>query len=174
TKSPSGDNRTVVAWMGGTVIAGTSGNESAFAISEDNGYTFNDISLIDTTISRAKDVAVSNDGAKVYLVSENATDTSLWSYDTTWQRVISLNGTTNYRVHTAASNSNIVYLSKIGTPTAYYNNASGTAPWVSFVCNINIQDMAVASSQVVFVINSAGVVSKSVNNGLLWNTTSST
>ncbi|MHB8105563.1 MAG: hypothetical protein ACYDG5_08545, partial [Dehalococcoidales bacterium] len=47
-------------------------------------------------------------------------------------------------------------------------------PWVSLVCNINIQDMAVASSQVVFVINSAGVVSKSVNNGLLWNTTSST
>jgi hypothetical protein len=174
TKSPGGENKTVVAWMGDSVIAGTSGNESAFAISEDNGSTFNDISLIDTDISIARDVAVSNDGNKVYLISENNTDTSVWCFDTTWRRVFSQNATTDFTVHIAPSNSSTVYLTKKGTTTVYYNNASGTTPWLSRNCNINIQDMAVASSQVVYVIDAAGVVSKSTTNGLLWNTTSST
>ena len=47
-KEPGGTGRVVVAWAGDNVAAGTSGNESAFAMSRDGGAAFNDISLIDT------------------------------------------------------------------------------------------------------------------------------
>ena len=39
---PGGENKVVVAWAGNDVVAGTSGDGSGFAISTDNGKTFND------------------------------------------------------------------------------------------------------------------------------------
>jgi len=73
TKGPGGGSRVIVTWAGSNVLAGTSGNESAFAISADRGSTFNDISLIDTIMVHARDVAVSPDGSKVYLVTDDGT-----------------------------------------------------------------------------------------------------
>jgi hypothetical protein len=46
-KRPGGTTAVIVAWAGDTVVAGTSGANSAFSISENNGQSFNDISLID-------------------------------------------------------------------------------------------------------------------------------
>jgi hypothetical protein len=45
-KRPGGQNNVIVAWNGSDVVAGTSGQGSAFAVSRDNGKSFNDISLI--------------------------------------------------------------------------------------------------------------------------------
>jgi hypothetical protein len=72
-KGPGGDHLTVVAFAGADVVAGTSGDESAFAISRDDGKTFNDISLIDTSLEKLADVAVTPDGEEVYLVTANDT-----------------------------------------------------------------------------------------------------
>ncbi len=174
TKNPGGDNKTVVAWMGNSVAAGTSGDESAFAKSENNGAIFDDISLIDTAISTARDIAVSRDGSKFYLVSENGTDTSVWRYDTIWRRVINQRGVTNYIIRIAPANSSIVYIAERGTKNVYYNSASGTAQWLSHVCNLNVQDMTAEGSKVIYVIDAAGVVTKGTENGLFWNTTAAT
>jgi hypothetical protein len=174
TKNPGGENSTLVAWLGGTVIAGTAGNESAFAISDDNGKDFDDISLIDTTINLAKDVAISSSGSRVYLVSENGTDTSLWHYDTYWRRVFSQIGSINYIVRIAPSNSDIVYMAQVGTKNIFYNDSGGRTQWLSHVCTINIRDVAAASSQVLYVINNAGDVTQGTSNGLLWSAAVST
>ncbi|MGD0780270.1 MAG: hypothetical protein ABR954_05765 [Dehalococcoidales bacterium] len=174
TKSPGGVDKTVVAWLGNNVVAGTSGDESAFAVSDDYGYTFNDIGLIDTEIAKAKDVAVSNDGKKIYLVSENGYNTSVWCFNTYWRRVFNPRGMTGFIIRILRSSSSYVYLAETGTPNIFYNNASGTAPWLSRTSGINIQDMAVESSQIIYVLNANGVVSKGTSTGLLWLNTNTT
>ncbi len=174
TKSPGGNDKTLVAWLGGNIVAGTSGDESAFAEANDSSIIFNDISLIDTAISKAKDVAVSKDGKKIYLVSENGTDTSVWSFDTTWRRVLNPRNKTNFIIRIAPSNANIIYLAETGTINLYYNNAGGTTPWHLYISAIGIHDMSVESSQVIYVLSATGAVSKGTKNGLLWGNTNPT
>ncbi|MFH0769116.1 MAG: hypothetical protein V1932_06085, partial [Chloroflexota bacterium] len=68
-KQPGGAANVTVAWSGTTAVAGTYGDESAFAVSTDNGITFNDISLIDTTLATMTDFAIDSTGAKWYLAT---------------------------------------------------------------------------------------------------------
>ena len=46
-KRPSGTTAVIVAWAGDNIVAGTSGSNSAFSISSNNGQSFNGVSLID-------------------------------------------------------------------------------------------------------------------------------
>jgi hypothetical protein len=175
TKCPSGGNNTVVAYFGGNIVAGTSGDESAFAISNDNAYTFNDIGLIDTNISNTRDVAVNTSGNIIYLVSETGNYTSLWYFDSnSWRRVFNRKDANDFRVHIAPSNDNIVYLTKKSGKDFDYNTNAGLAPWNMRICNITIQDLTVASSQIVYVISAGGVVTKTADAGLTWDLSSST
>lgn len=173
-KDPGGENKVVVAWASNNVVAGTSGNESAFAVSRDSGATFNDISLIDTAIINARDVAVSADGNKVYLVTDDGTDLSLWCQVSTWERIFSQRGTADYIVRLAPENANVIYLAKKGATTIYYNESGGEANWLTRICGINIQDLAVASDDVAYALDSTGSVSKTTKAGLTWGTARST
>ena len=170
TKGPGGENKVVVAWMGTKVVAGTSGNECAFALSGDTGTTFNDISLVSTNITNARDVAVSADGSKVYFVTDDGFDLSLWYKSTTWQRVFSQRNTSDYIIRIERQSANSIYLAKKGTTTIYYNSGSGATQWLARYCNINIQDLAVESTTMVYALNSAGSVSKTDNGGITWST----
>ena len=168
TKSPGGDNKVLTAWLGSIIVAGTSGVESAFAKSGDNGATFNDISLIDTAITNARDVAVTTDGSKVYFVTDNGINTSLWRKASDWTRVFSLKGTTDLIVRTDPSSASIVYLGTKGGTAIYYNSAGGTASWITRNCVFNVQDIAVESTQVASALDAAGSVSKTTNGGASW------
>ncbi len=170
TKSPSGDNQTIVAWLDSTVIAGTSGGESAFAKSLDNGEDFDDISLIDTTITNARDVEVSRKGDKVYLVTDNGTNTSLWRLASSWKRVLCLKGTTDYIVRIEPSGASVIYLAKKGGTTIYYNNSSGSAAWTARTCTISIQDLTVENSETIYILNNTGSVVKSSSSAASWGT----
>jgi len=74
----------VVAWAGVNVVGGTTGNGSAFAISTDNGATFTDTSLIDTTLAAIEGIQVATDGSQVYLLTNNGAQTSLWTKTDAW------------------------------------------------------------------------------------------
>jgi len=64
-------------------------DESAFAISRNNGETWNQLSLIDTTISYFNDVAPSADCTTIYLASANATGaTSCEGFDSVWRTTV--------------------------------------------------------------------------------------
>ncbi|MHC4500341.1 MAG: beta propeller repeat protein, partial [Planctomycetota bacterium] len=63
--SPSGGDRVVVGWAGSDVVAGTSGNNSAFAVSTDNGTHFTDISLSAAGID-VSDFVVAPDYTTIY------------------------------------------------------------------------------------------------------------
>ncbi|HUT68904.1 MAG TPA: hypothetical protein VMW86_10220 [Dehalococcoidales bacterium] len=174
TKGPGGESKVVIAWINNNVFAGTSGNESAFAISVDNGSTFNDISLIDTEITNPGDVAVSADGSRVYLVTDDGNDLSLWRMSSSWKRVFSQRGTTNYIVRIAPQSADVIYLAKKGSTTIYYNSGGGLTQWLTRTCIINVQDMAVESASILYVLNSAGSVTRSINAGSGWAVTVAT
>lgn len=169
TKYPGGENQVVVAWMGSTIAAGTGGNESAFCISKDTANTFNDISLIDTVIINARDIAVTTKAGKVYLTTDDGIDTSLWyKYSNVWTRVYSLKGSLNYIVRAERINGNIVYLAQKGTTTIYYNENSGSAQWLSRNSSLNVQDITVESAGVAYVLDGLGKVRKTSNAGQNW------
>ncbi len=167
-KRPGGENRVKVAWKSTSFVAGTGGNESAFSVSADNGKTFNDISLIDTVITNATDVAVSSSGDIVYLVTDDGNDLSLWKKATYWQRIFSKQGTTDYIIRIARQDPDYIYLAQKGATTIYNNNDGGLTQWSTRTCSLNIQDIAVESTSVLYAISNTGMVSKSINSGLSW------
>ncbi len=168
TKGPGGDNKVIVDWLGSNVMAGTSGDESAFAVSIDKGKTFNDISLIDTAITYARDVAVSSNAGKVYFVTDDGSDLSLWCKTTRWQRVFSKQDAIDFIVRIAPDNANYVYLARKDTTTVYFNSNAGNSQWFSRDCDISIQDLAVESQSVAYALNNVGSVVKTTNTGTTW------
>ncbi|MFC2033524.1 WD40/YVTN/BNR-like repeat-containing protein [Chloroflexota bacterium] len=167
-KGPGGENRVVVAWAGTDVVAGTSGDESAFAISRNNGRTFNDISLIDTTITDLRDVAVTADGEGVYLASDDGADLSLWRRASSWERVLSVRGTTDWLVRVTPDSPYGIYVAKKGVKNIYYNEASGNVEWSISTCAVDVQDLAAVSGEIVYVLSNDGKVSKSTDAGNTW------
>ncbi len=173
-KRPGGENRVAVAWAGSNVVAGTSGNESAFAISRNKGKTFNDISLIDTALTSLVDVAVAADGSAVYLVTDDGSDLSLWRRSASWQRVLSRQDTTSYLVRLAPGEADVVYLAERGARTIYYSSDGGETEWSARTCDLDIQDLAVESGSVAYALNQECEVARSNNTGLSWGEAEST
>ncbi len=60
-------------------------DESALSISRDNGETWNQISLIDTIISKFTDIAPTPDCKTIYLISVNACSDNCCGFDSVWR-----------------------------------------------------------------------------------------
>jgi hypothetical protein len=96
-KRPGGpddsDNNVTVAFANSDVVAGTTGEESAFARSTNMGQSFNDVSLIDTEIDLLGDVTATMDGETMYLASvseDNAGYLSIWRSASDFERILSI------------------------------------------------------------------------------------
>ncbi|MDZ4230960.1 MAG: hypothetical protein U1B77_03990, partial [Dehalococcoidales bacterium] len=179
-KLPSGgltDAKTLVGWNGDTAIAATSGDESAFSVSTDNGYSWNDISLIDTTLTTLNDVAVNADASKIYLTSADATnDTSVWLKTSAgWKRVLSMQGmtatTSPFLVRLAPENDSVVYIASKMTTNMWLSVNGGLETWrhVPAYQLTAIQDFVVESADVVHAIDTSGAT-KTTNAGATWST----
>jgi len=173
-KGPGGEGRVVVAWMGDTVVAGTSGDESAFAVSRNGGLTYDDISLVDTKLSNLSDVAVSEDGETIYLASDDGSDLSLWRRTSSWQRVLSQQDTADYIIRMAPGDSEAVYLAEKGGDNIYHSPDGGDSGWSAGTCLLTVQDLAVESAEVAYVLNTKGDVTKTFSSGLAWSANVST
>jgi len=184
-KAPTSASTTVanviVAFAGSSVVAGTSGDASAFAVSTDNGRSFADISLIDSAILDIPDVAVSADGSIVYLLTgDNATaagsvkEISLFRYNGAWQRVlcdVTGGAAFDWIVRIAPANPDAVYVADTGAGSTemYYSSAGGDTRWYGR-SGPGISDMVVESDSVVYagIVNTA-TVSKSTNAARFFN-----
>ena len=169
-KGPGGENRVVIARAGDVVAAGTSGDESAFALSTDGGLTFNDVSLIDTELSRLSDVAVSGDGGTLYLASDDGDDFSLWRNKPSWQRVLSQTDTAGYIVRLAPDEPEVIYLAEKGGEKIYRSPDGGDREWSVGICPLNVQDLAVESSRVAYALSAEGKVTRTRSAGSKWDT----
>ena len=173
-KGPGGEARVIVAWAGDVVVAGTSGDESGFAISRNNGLIFNDVSLIDTTLSNLSDVAVSEDGETVYLVSDDGNDLSLWRRVSSWQRLLSQQDTAGYIIRLAPGDFKAVYLAEKDGYNIYHSPDGGDREWSMGTSLLSIQDLTVESADIAYVLNAEGHVSKTLSSGLAWSANVST
>jgi hypothetical protein len=70
-------------------------DESAFGISRNNGETWNQIALIDTTITQFTDIAPSSDCKTIYLASVN-TNTTCSGFDSVWRTSSNIDVTSPY------------------------------------------------------------------------------
>jgi hypothetical protein len=172
------DEKTVVLFAGDDVVAGTSGNCSAFATSSDLGKTFNDISLIDTSFSSIHDMEVTADGSRIYISSDDGADYSLFSYNDGWQRVLCLEGTTNVMVRMAPDDPDVVYVIDQSTDDLWLSQTGGTVRWQLRNCTVDIQDFVVeGDGSTVYALqdsSSSGRVTKSTNFGFTWGSTQDT
>ena len=166
--------KTIVAWNGADVVAGISGAGSAFAVSSDNGKSFNDISMIDVgaaTIGTALDIDVASDGSIVYMLIDDGNATSLYRNASTWVRVLAISDFTGPDgiVRCAPDDPNSVYVVDEGGSTIYYSAEGGDTKWFTRACKYNVIDMAVESADVAYVGVSGGkTVSKTTNSGFTW------
>jgi len=173
TKNPGGDSLCVVAFAGSDVVAGTSGDESAFAVSKDDGKTFNDISLIDTLLTTLSDVAVSPDGSSVFLITsdnESTPDMSLWRYASRWERVYSEQAAgSNFIVRMAPDDPDMLYLAEVDGTTIYFSREGGEDKWFTRTARYDVTDLAVeGDGDVVYEMTAYGYVSRSENTGFTW------
>jgi hypothetical protein len=172
-KSPGGVSgagvNVVVAFVGANVAAGTTGLNSAYALSRSSGAYFNDVSMIDTDVAVAHDMAVSADGSKIYYVTSdnNTTYTSLWLKTSGWERILSFAYAAPYIVRLAPSNPDVVYLGEIGGTRVYFSK-DVQSRWYARTCTQNIVDLAVEADAVAYVLNATGGVVKSSNEGFIW------
>jgi photosystem II stability/assembly factor-like uncharacterized protein len=94
TKPPTGQSKTYVVMASGKAYATTSGADSAFSYTTDGGITWNQTSLINTTLSDIVDPAPSpnsQDNA-MFMLTFGSGEDSLWrnlNGGTTWERVLS-------------------------------------------------------------------------------------
>ena len=172
TKRPGGDDQVTVAWAGTKVVAGTQGDESCFSVSEDNGATFNDLSLIDTALTHMTDIAVAGDGSYTYMATDDNTNLSIWRIaegDSTWKRVLSRQDTKDYIIRIAPENPAVVYVARPGTQTVFYTTTAGEDKWFTRTARYNLADLAVESDEVAYgAVNGSPNVIKTTNGGFTW------
>ena len=184
-KQPGGASLTIVALSGDTVVAGTSGDESAVAVSTDDGYSFNDVGLIDTSLSVIDDFAVNADGSKVYLTTHDTSggtgtyDTSVWLKASPWQRIYSsidiADANAPFLVRIAPDDDAAVYIVSKETDNIWVSKNSGMETWKHVPCYkvTAVQDLVAESADVVYALDTATGqgVSKTTNAGASWGTT---
>jgi len=186
-KGPTGTNLTILAvspdyQTSKKVFAGTSSaadTDSALSLSYNGGVSFNQISLIDTTMSGLSDVMPTPDGKTVFLVSwdaAGATLSSLWKSSTptnaaSWDRVRvafagnAAVGSTIVRLNPDYATAPCVYWADAATINIQYS-ANGGDTFRAETTPATIVDMAVESGTVVYAIATANAgVYKSTNSG---------
>lgn len=174
----SGNEMVSVAWSGDTAVAGTRLDESAFAVSTDDGYSWNDISMIDTRMTEMHDVAVSADGSVVYLSTRDGTDTSIWRKGSDWKRVFTIDEEATapaaFLIRLAPEDSDAVYISSYGTRNMWVSKDGGLNKWKSIpvyklTTGDEVNDFVVESADVVYAIDDNGCT-YTINAGQSWTT----
>ena len=176
-KQPGGTNKTVVAWSGSKVVTGTSGDESAISVSTDDGYAFNDVSLIDSMIylGTVADIAVTPDGGKIYVAAVEDSDVSVWTRvaGVLWTRVLSLPAQSNTDVilRIAPDDPDVIYLVCRDDGNIWRTADGGKTRWKdSTIKKITaVQDFAVESADVAYAISTSSCT-KTSNGGVSWGT----
>jgi len=171
-KQPGGSTNTSVAYAGDSVLAGTAGDEGGIAMSSDDGYAFNDVALINTTVDAIPDFDVAADGSVVYWVTYSGNDISVWR-KASMHRVFSLKDQTNLTmlVRMAPDDTDAVYLGQVGTKEMWVSKNGGLESWKSVpvypFASDTIVDFAVESADVVYAVDDDSC-SKTSNAGASW------
>jgi hypothetical protein len=133
------DNMTI-AYAGAHVLCSKADDQGAFSLSTDDGGTFNDISLVNTTMEHISDQVVEQTaGIERYVISDGnstinggalAPHTSIWYWDGTyWERVFVRADVNRYIAKVSPDNFGVLYLGDTNNATIYYTDTHGKADW---------------------------------------------
>jgi len=169
------------------IYGGGSNDESAFSVSLDDAVSFNQIGLIDTDIDFLSDMIVCPDCETVYLSSINKTATcQIFSCDSIWRTwtVDGAIGSVWERVYHGAWTEDevddnlllrlpcedtadccTVYMGVQNSGDLYYSRDCGQCWNTAVNQKLSIQDFAIQSENVVYILDSAGLVSTSTQYG---------
>ncbi|MHC4501171.1 MAG: hypothetical protein ACYS21_18910, partial [Planctomycetota bacterium] len=171
---PNGTGNVLVRWAGADVYAISIGNEGGFAVSKDDGKSFNDISLINTALTDLQSIAVSADGSVVWAITDDTADVSVWRKVSDWERVLKYTSASDFIARLAPGAEDNVYLGEVAGTVMFYSSDNGEAKWHLRNCGVTLVDIAVEDTDVVYAINAGGSVSKSTNNGFTWGSAKAT
>jgi photosystem II stability/assembly factor-like uncharacterized protein len=186
-KPPTGQSKTYVVMAQGRTYAATSGIDSAFSYTTNDGITWNQISLIDTTLSDIIDLApspeFSQDNTLFMLTNQTGGKDSLWrseSGGTTWERVLSsslagIDNIDSVRLPPQYSSDNqTVFLTgtSSGNPAIWKSADNGQA-FARQIVPFPIDAWAVANNTALFIgsfdaATNTGLVYYTANNGLTY------
>jgi len=178
-KKPGGTNlaiATVVRFAGDTVVAGTTGNMSAFSVSTDLGKTFTDVSMIDSANDVITGFAVNDDASVMYMaIDDGSVGAGIWRNNgSAWQRVLALNGLAGLIVEIAPEDADTVYVSDLNTVNLWVSQNGGDTKWFIRSTPDDVDDLAVESADVLYVINDDDSVYKSTNTGFTFSSAKDT
>jgi photosystem II stability/assembly factor-like uncharacterized protein len=171
---------TAADWPGGYLI-GSPLDESAFSLSQDNGETWNQLSLIDTEIDFLSDVAVTPESDIIYLSSIN-NHGGINSFDSIWKTTGAPTGNTWERVlcFLPAGDDIIMRTSNAGNdPAVYFASRStgdlrqsldGGQTWNNTLPEVNVTDFAatrIDNTPTLFILNDS-YVRHGTTNGQTW------
>jgi hypothetical protein len=169
----SGNRDTPQKWADPTspAWASQSLDESAVSISVDDGESWNQIGLIDTSIDRLKSVAVAEDEATIYLASVNEIGfDSLWRSQSpvlgdTWQRVMCFSGESSIlRLAPDAKDGVNIFWGDQGTDQARSSTDYGQT-WHDCLPHIIIEDMVAPNSRKLYVLQGNGEIRQGTYSG---------
>jgi len=167
-KRPGGTGETtatIVRFAGENVVAGTTGDMSAFSISSDLGKTFADVSLIDinTAADDISSLAMNDDASVIYMAQDDGVGASVWRKASTWQRVLALDGLADLILEVAPEDANVIYVADEDTVNLWVSQEGGDTKWFIRAAPDDIDDLAVESADTVYIINDNDTVYKSTN-----------
>jgi hypothetical protein len=174
------DNQTVAYAAGANLFACKQSTEGAFSLSVDNGYTFNDISLVDTSIINIVDQVIAPDGGNRYVISNDngnpgAGHTSVFYWDGTyWERHLTLDNYDGYVAKASPTTFAIFYLGDKDYGNVYYTASAGSVNWKNYQspkANTTLSDIEVESDAKLYaatMVNGQGYVSTLTENGRIW------
>jgi len=147
----SSANLDVAGWPNG-YLTSVSNDESAFSVSIDDGRSWNQLSLIDTTINFLADVAVTAYSDTIYLASINTGGfDSLWRNASQprgmiWERILCIVTTSDDTILRLSPTltSQSVYLAARNTSDLYESADSGQT-WNKVLPGVNITDFSVTN-----------------------------
>jgi photosystem II stability/assembly factor-like uncharacterized protein len=181
TKPPSGQSKTDIVIAQDRAYAATSGDDSAFSMSTDGGITWNQLSLIDTTLTTIVDLAPSpcyQEDETMFMITFGG-EHSLWrtlNGEKTWERVFSsslgnIDAFDSVRLPPRYDSDNeTVFIAGTlnGNPSTWQSRDNGQ----TFACRaapFPIDTWAVADTNTLFIGSfdgTSGLVYRSTNGGV--------
>jgi len=169
-KRPGGTGQTtkvVTRFAEDTVVAGTTGDMSAFSVSSDLGKTFTDVSLIDinTAADKITSLAMNDDASVIYMAMEDGVGASVWRQASAWQRVLAKDGLAGLLIELAPEDADTIYVADKGTDDLWVSQEGGDTKWFIRTAPADIADFAVESADTIYVLKADDTVYKSINTG---------
>ncbi len=158
---------------GETLYGGKIGDGSAISKSLDYGNTWNDYSLLDSSLTTIQDIYMTAGGNTWYLAATDGTKASVYRMSNfgVTRVLCELKGALNLILRGLDSDEDVIYAADMAGTVIYYSADGGTGRWYkrSSVPIAAIADLVVESAQVIYIGDPATVnVYKSVNAGFTW------